>query len=58
MLMEVIGMMGMMCDDDEVSAQIGAWHQHHRQSGAPLLAWTKESGSGDGTRGLRPEGVP
>ena len=29
---------------------------HHRQSGAPLLAGTKESGSGDGTRGPGPEG--
>jgi hypothetical protein len=37
-----------------MSAQIGAWH--HRQSGAPLLAGPKESGSGDGTRRPRPEG--
>jgi len=30
----------------------------HRQSGAPLLAALKESGSGDGTGGRRPEGAP
>jgi hypothetical protein len=30
--------------------------QRHRQSGAPLLAPPKESGSGDGTGGRRPEG--
>jgi hypothetical protein len=30
--------------------------QRHRQSGAPLLAPPKESGSGDGTGGPRPEG--
>ena len=28
----------------------------HRQSGAPLLAALKESGSGDGTGGRRPDG--
>ena len=28
----------------------------HRQSGAPLLATLKESGSGDGTGGLWPDG--
>jgi len=28
----------------------------HRQSGAPLIAVLKESGSGDGTGGRRPDG--
>ena len=51
-------MMQVLVDSLVTDTKLSIFAVSHRQSGAPLLAVPKESGSGDGTGGPRPEGAP
>ena len=46
-------------EEDQEGAQIGAWHKHHRQSGAPLAGISqKRAGAATGPEGRGLRGVP